>query len=219
MIDVKNVRTFGWGEALHGMRNSYNSWEKQDSKMTYLSSGLFYLNIGPEDLALCKKLAKAGGSHAKFRRMITIYCDITAPLYWWKEFDTYKVGTVANSSSTMHTIMEKPFDIWSFSTENLLMLSVEHMSQLIDILNIWRDKYLAETDEELKKKYWWQIIQLLPTSYNQKRTVMLNYEVAAHMYAERKNHKLKEWRTFCEEFIEKLPYADELITMKEGSDE
>lgn len=171
--------------------------------------------IGPNDLALMKKLVKAGTDHRKFMRMITVYVDITAPLYWWKEFDTYKVGTVANSCSTMHKIHTKRFERADFSIEHLENCNEEHwmvcIDNIISSLNVAREKYIATED----KKYWWQMIQLLPSSYNQKRTVMLNYEVLANIYKSRKNHKLDEWRELCK-WIEKLPYS-ELITYDKRS--
>ena len=212
------------------MRNPLESWEKSDC---YRSRGMlidedryeapgFY--IGPNDLNLMKKLCKAGTDHRKFMRMITVYVDITAPLYWWKEFDTYKVGTVANSCSTMHCIHKKEFTPDDFSREHLLTgypdikfedplnqntVSIdptETLEIIIDILNKARDEYLVTKD----KKYWWQMIQLLPTSYNQKRTVMLNYEVLANIYKSRKDHKLTEWHDFCD-WIKTLPYSKLIV--------
>lgn len=218
MIGITNVETYGWDEAIRGMRNSWNSWDKSDSSPAFkIGSCPTSPMLGENDLELMYRLAKAGGPHAKYRRMITVYMDISAPLYWWKEFDTYKVGTVANSCSTMHTIMKKPFDIWDFSTENLTEHSCEYIKDLIEYLNEIRDLYLACDLEENKKRYWWQVIQLLPSSYMQKRTVMLNYEVLGQMYKYRWNHKLPEWRKFCEE-IELLPYSWHLIpeTRKEN---
>jgi hypothetical protein len=170
--------------------------------------------VGENDYNLMMKLAKAGTTHSKYRRMLTVYCDITAPLYWWKEFDTYKVGTVANSCSTMHKIQEKEFTLDDFSHEHLIdddfVLSDYILKWTITMLNRARDAFLKTGD----KKYWWQMIQLLPTSYNQKRTVMMNYEVLAGIYPNRKDHKLDEWHEFCE-WIKLLPYS-ELITMEEN---
>ena len=226
MIKITDTQIFGWEAAIRGMRNAMNSWKKSDS---YRSRGMlinedryeapgFY--IGPNDLNLMKKLCKAGTDHRKFMRMITVYVDITAPLYWWKEFDTYKVGTVANSCSTMHTIHKKAFSHGDFSCEQLLdepvidrdgriVSSQASLNLTIDILNAYRKSFIDAKD----KKYWWQMIQLLPTSYNQKRTVMLNYEVLANMYKSRKDHKLDEWHEFCD-WIRELPYS-ELITAEE----
>lgn len=217
MIKFENAEIVGWEHAIQGMRNPMNSWEKSDSMIicprgtTLLPT---YFEVGPNDLALMKKLVKAGTDHRKFMRMITVYVDITAPLYWWKEFDTYKVGTVANSCSTMHKIHTKRFERADFSIEHLENCEEEHwmvcMDNVISSLNVAREKYIATED----KKYWWQMIQLLPSSYNQKRTVMLNYEVLANIYNARKYHKIDEWRELCK-WIEKLPYS-ELIT---GGDE
>lgn len=208
MIKIENVEVMGWEHAIRGMRNPLNSWEKSDSELY----GGGYC-VGPNDLDLMKRLVRAGTDHRKFMRMITVYLDITAPLYWWKEFDTYKVGTVANSCSTMHKIHAKEFTLEDFSCGHLLN-SVDTFNVIpravfeatIKCLNENRRLYLQTKD----KKYWWQMIQLLPSSYNQKRTVMLNYEVLANMYKSRRNHKLDEWREFCD-WIETLPYS-ELIT-------
>ena len=201
MIKIEKTDVFGWESAIRGMRNPMNSWDKSDS---YKAAGMFF--IGENDFALMKKLVKAGSDHSKFMRMINVTCDITAPLYWWKEYDTYKVGTVANSCSTMHKIHAKEFVWEDFSTEHMLVDSRGHMVCVIDLLNWYRQKFIETTDKE----YWWQMIQLLPTSYNQKRTVQLNYAVLRNMYHSRKNHKLDEWRNFCE-WVETLPYS-ELIT-------
>ena len=192
---------------IRGMRNPMNSWDKSDSK--------FYedvdfdpddypcgFKLGHNDLDLMKRLIKSGTDHRKFMRMIPVYVDITAPLYWWKEFDTYKVGTVANSCSTMHKIQEKKFTIEDFSCEHLQAPMVEILKHTIHGLNDARDAYLSSKD----KLMWWQMIQLLPSSYNQKRSVMLNYEVLANMYKSRKNHKLDEWRDFCK-WMEDLPFS------------
>ena len=233
MIKLENHEVMGWEHVVRGMRNPLNSWDKSDSGRCWdfdscvtcpmegacseADADQTYF-IGNNDLALMKKLRKAGPDHRKFMRMITVYVDITAPLYWWKEFDTYKVGTVANSCSTMHTIHKKEFTFDDFSHEHLITTmgeSYEAMDCLADIifcLNKYRDLYL-EADVDKQKTYWQQLIQLLPSSYNQKRTVMLNYEVLANMYKSRKNHKLDEWHVFCD-WIETLPYS-ELITGEE----
>lgn len=270
MIKLENLEVTGWEHAIRGMRNPMNSWDKSDTG--WVDDGLEggecidldfeYLRkkvIGPNDHDLMMKLRNAGTDHRKFMRMITVYVDITAPLYWWKEFDTYKVGTVANSCSTMHKIHEKEFTLDDFSYEHLIdsvsdepfnlevpngvtvcvdddtgCLAIAchgsyhegcsytdslYLSQkdilsmfIIPALNINREAYLKTID----KKYWWQIIQLLPTSYNQKRTVMLNYEVLANIYKSRRNHKLDEWCDLCKR-IEKLPYS-ELITGSKKSE-
>lgn len=236
MINIENVSLYGWEAAIRGMRNPMNSWEKSDSNFnTYF---LLRQQIGENDLALMKKLAAAGTDHSKFMRMITVTCDITAPIYWWKEFDTYKVGTVRNSCSTMHKIHEKEFTIDDFSHEYLTKLGVSTLSDTIDTLNIYRNYYVygrkfddpmygmsadermfyfgLEDKKEIKpndKHIWWQMIQLLPSSYNQRSTVQLNYQVLKNIYHSRKNHKLDEWRSFCD-WIESLPYS-ELITGEE----
>lgn len=214
MIKFENVEVMGWEHAIRGMRNPMNSWEKSDSHYLYPRGGVparVYFDVGDNDLALMKKLVKAGTDHRKFMRMITVYVDITAPLYWWKEFDTYKVGTVANSCSTMHKIADKEFTLEDFSHEHLMgydelnwgdTVPLVTLECVIRALNVYREKYLETKD----KQYWWQMIQLLPSSYNQKRTVMLNYEVLANIYNARKNHKLDEWRELCE-WIEGLPYS------------
>ena len=235
MIKLENYEVLGWEHAIRGMRNPMNSWEKSDSK--WYSIGIPTRNqaaindkclsqkycLGDNDLDLMKRLRNAGTDHRKFMRMITVYVDITAPLYWWKEFDTYKVGTVANSCSTMHKIAAKEFTLEDFSCEHLYaeddidgmyysttaeeeFTSTDVLKVVIEALNNYRKMYLSTKD----KKEWWQMIQLLPSSYNQKRTVMLNYEVLANIYKSRKNHKLDEWHDFCR-WIEQLPYS-ELIT-------
>lgn len=224
MIKIENTEVMGWEAAIRGMRNPMNSWKKSDTGW-YLTgtpgtnpaaANDKYLRekycIGDNDLDLMTRLSKAGTDHRKFMRMIAVYADITAPLYWWKEFDTYKVGTVANSCSTMHKIAEKEFEMSDFSCEHLKPTSIKMMHDIIDILNKYRADYNNPEAEKLgvKKDYWWQMIQLLPSSYNQRRTVMLNYEVLANIYKSRKDHKLDEWRTFCS-WIETLPYS-ELIT-------
>ena len=236
MIKIEHVETLGWEAAIRGMRNPMNSWEKSDSEWHLIGTpgtnqavaNDKYLRekycIGNNDLDLMKRLCNAGTDHRKFMRMITVYMDITAPLYWWKEFDTYKVGTVANSCSTMHKIADKEFTLEDFSWEHLITReqplvegvdaveppnAIWLMNRIIQTLNQYRNLYLQTKD----KKYWWQMIQLLPSSYNQRRTVMLNYEVLANMYKSRRNHKLDEWVDFCAE-IERLPHS-ELITKKE----
>lgn len=268
MIKIENTEVMGWEAAIRGMRNPLNSWEKSDSgyKCPYLKPEVGHtpsccrenMCIGPNDLDLMKRLRNAGTDHRKFMRMITVYVDITAPLYWWKEFDTYKVGTVANSCSTMHKIAEKEFDRSDFSHEHIpfgsdaysdtwdiktsdmffcvnkedeIYLSSEDiLDYTIMALNHYRTEYLETKD----KKYWWQMIQLLPSSYNQKRTVMMNYEVLANIYKSRRNHKLDEWAEtklvgdrpsnmypnkltngFCD-WIKTLPYS-ELITGNFGN--
>ena len=224
MIKVENTEVVGWEHAIRGMRNPLNSWDRSDSDFVdvfddYVDSQSYHLksvNIGENDLELMSGLAKNGSVHAKYRRMITVYVDITAPFYWWKEFDTYKVGTVVNSCSTMHKIHEKAFTLDDFSYEHLLTEKETEWGDIcptitlectISALNNFRKKFLDTKD----KKYWWQMIQLLPSSYNQKRTVMLNYEVLANVYEHRKHHKLDEWREFCK-WIDGLPYS-KIITI------
>lgn len=239
MIKIENVEVMGWEHVIRGMRNPMNSWDKSDSGIckggdngigckncagydcehTYDDS----FQLGKADHDLMIRLAAGGPVHAKYRRMIVVYLDITAPLYWWKEFDTYKVGTVANSCSTMHKIAEKEFTLEDFSCEHLNVSSKKILSFVIAELNMIRERYLDYdelsefTKDKLKKRYpqlkkdiWWQMIQLLPTSYNQKRTIMLNYEVLAGIYPMRKNHKLDEWREFCQ-WIEQLPYSEIIV--------
>ena len=221
MIKIENAETMGWEAAIRGMRNPMNSWEKSDSfwngKLNY-STGNPDWHIGSNDFDLMKRLRNAGTDHRKFMRMIVVYTDITAPLYWWKEFDTYKVGTVANSCSTMHKIHAREFTLEDFSCEHLIDEPVgeeelydpyKHFYNTILCLNACRNAYLETKD----KKYWWQMIQLLPSSYNQRRTVMLNYEVLANIYRSRINHKLDEWRDFCE-WIKTLPYSEIIIGEK-----
>ena len=234
MLKIENTEVTGWEAAIRGMRNPMNSWEKSDSGLAcsqnknnicdihctadnYCKPFDKYL-IGPNDLDLMTRLRNSGTDHRKFMRMITVYLDIAAPLYWWKEFDTYKVGTVANSCSTMHKIHAKEFTLEDFSCEHLLessdadwgdVVGKSVLEHVIFSLNVYRGLYLSTKD----KKYWWQMIQLLPSSYNQKRTVMLNYEVLANIYKSRRNHKLDEWHIFCD-WIESLPYS-ELITGEE----
>lgn len=243
MIKIENTEVLGWEAAIRGMRNPMNSWEKSDStwvetvntfdKNDIPLTILGHYEIGPNDHKLMMNLAKAGSVDAKYRRMIVVYADITAPLYWWKEFDTYKIGTVANSCSTMHKIHSKEFTLEDFSCEHLLMSSdassnnidvpfipvdqekTVHtspnglMNTIVLMLNECRTLYLETKD----KRYWWQMIQLLPSSYNQHRTIMLNYEVLAGIYPKRKDHKLDEWHDFCD-WIKSLPYS-EIITLEE----
>ena len=224
MIKFEHTEVMGWEHAIRGMRNPMNSWEKSDSEKIYWN-GTWYTNdpvfrsyftdyginlmLGPNDLDLMKRLRNAGTDHRKFMRMITVYVDITAPLYWWKEFDTYKVGTVANSCSTMHKIADKEFAVDDFSHEHLMDGGNYILNSTVDMLNEYRTRYLKTKD----KQYWWQMIQLLPSSYNQKRTVMMNYEVLANIYKSRKNHKLDEWAINFIQWIESLPQS-ELITGK-----
>ena len=258
MIKLENTEVVGWEHAIRGMRNPKNSWDRMDSKQCidscddcdnfsvcnpnfesyfrkFWEGGSIDCDyaIGPNDHKLMMNLAKGGPVHAKYRRMIVVYVDITAPLYWWKEFDTYKVGTVANSCSTMHKIHDKEFTLDDFSCEHLierdgdeikgykccvedggegysLIFPLRFMKMMVDLLNEARQCYLDTKD----KKYWWQMIQLLPSSYNQKRTIMLNYEVLVGMYRDRKNHKLDEWRVFCE-WIKSLPYSELIIGEQE----
>jgi hypothetical protein len=223
MILFEETEVVGWRHAIRGMRNPKNSWDKSDSFDAYDCAKCGVVDrdgicnpkehncepfrcyeIGPNDSGLMTTLRNAGTDHRKFMRMIVVYVDITAPLYWWKEFDTYKVGTVANSCSTMHKIHAKEFTVGDFSTEHLTDDSLDMLeNHLIFGLNSYRKDFLETRD----KKNWWQLIQMLPSSYNQKRTIMLNYEVLANMYHSRKNHKLDEWREFCS-WIESLPYSE-----------
>lgn len=202
MIKIEETNVYGFEAAIRGMRNPKNSWKKSDS---VLVDG-YKWHMGENDMKLAKTLAGAGTDHGKFLRMINVTVDITAPLYWWKEFDTYKVGTVANSCSTMHKIHAKEFTLDDFSHEHLeLNFYRVCLEQVMHCLNVAREEFLKSND----KTYWWQMIQLLPTSYNQKRTVQLNYAVLLNMYHARKNHKLDEWHEFCE-WIESLPYFAEI---------
>ena len=221
MIKIENVEVTGWEHAIRGMRNPMNSWDKSDTKwVDYKSNIDAFIDmdvdnmsikvVGENDFDLMKKLTKAGTDHRKFMRMIVMYVYVTAPLYWWKEFDTYKVGTVRNSCSTMHKITDKEFTLDDFSYEHMSYDMVDVLNEIIEALNIRRDDFL----ETKQKTFWWDIIQILPSSYNQRATVMLNYEVLRNIYHARKNHKLDDWRAFCK-WIESLPYS-ELIT---GGDE
>lgn len=202
MIKFEKEYVCGWKPAIRGMRNPMNSWDRMDSY--FIPEDEFC--AGPDDYKLMMQLAKNGPVHAKYRRMIVVYVDITAPLYWWKEMDTYKVGTVANSCSTMHKIAAKEFTLSDFSCENLGDISLDALKYTINTLNYNLRLYIGSKE----KNYWWQMIQLLPSSYNQKRTLMLNYEVLANIYASRKDHKLDEWRSFCN-FIENLPCSEIII--------
>lgn len=194
MIEITQVEVTGWKHAIRGMRNPMNSWSKSDSNDN---------NIGESDKDLMERLSNAGTDHRKFMRMVVVYLDINAPLYWWKEFDTYKVGTVANSCSTMHKIQAKEFVMEDFSFDHLNEKSIEKVVKpTLEMLNEYRNLFI----ETKNKDYWWQMIQLLPSSYNQKRTVSLNYEVLANIYKSRKAHKLDEWRVFCK-WIESLPLS------------
>lgn len=238
MLKIENTKVVGFEEAIRGMRNPMNSWSKSDSYNTYIvdeqtqEAAPYEFFLGEKDHDLAVRLASGGPVHGKYKRMIVVYCDITAPLYWWKEFDTYKVGTVANSCSTMHKIHAKEFTTEDFSDDHLINYvmgrsvylnegidasisigSEEHryypfsiLEVVIASLNTCRELYLQTND----KRYWWQMIQLLPSSYNQKRTVMMNYEVLTNIYNSRRDHKLDEWHTLCD-WIEQLPDSD-LIT-------
>ena len=212
MIKIENVDVYGWEAAIRGARNPMNSWDKSDSYWTHiedpetLETANFQYFVGDNDYRLLKNLADAGPDHGKYLRMITVAVDLTAPLYWWKEFDTYKVGTVANSCSTMHKIHANPFTLDDFSHEQMTCDAIAILNLVIDHLNQRRQDFL----ETKRKIFWWDLIQLLPTSYNQRRTVLLNYAVLRAMYHARKNHKLDEWRVFCE-WIRSLPHS-ELIT-------
>lgn len=232
MIRIENTETFGWKGAVRGMRNPMNSWNKSDSVFEKLYSfpedslvSVSCVQLGVNDLTLMMKLRQGGADDRKFMRMIHVQLDITAPLYWWKEFDTYKIGTVANSCSTMHKIHSRDLTLDDFSHENLGVLVpaelndgeevyqnlwIEMLKETIKAINIARYQYETEPNSSLRKKYWEQMIQLLPSSYNQRRTVDLNYEVLVNMYHARNHHKLNEWRVFCD-WVKTLPYAKELI--------
>ena len=233
MIKIENSEVLGWEHAIRGMRNPMNSWEKSDSgycgrdllrdcrtcvhRNTSYPACYSGFDLGPNDHDLMMRLRNAGTDHRKYMRMIAVYVDVTAPLYWWKEFDTYKIGTVANSCSTMHKIAAREFTLEDFSHEHVTTRSLELLIMTVKYLNECRDLYInyeisdnGGFPKPTKKELWWQMIQLLPNSYNQRRTVMLNYEVLANIYKSRKNHKLDEWREFCT-WIESLPYS-EIIT-------
>lgn len=233
MLKIENTEVIGWEHAIRGMRNPKNSWEKTDSypavdcgkcgkieregickKEDRDCTGFECFEVGPNDLKLMTTLRNAGTDHRKFMRMITVYLDITAPLYWWKEFDTYKIGTVANSCSTMHKIAAKEFVLDDFSHEHLQDDSVAVLESVIHTLNVHREWFNNKVLDDPKID-WWQMIQLLPSSYNQKRTVMLNYEVLANIYKSRRHHKLDEWHTLCD-WIEGLPYSELITGEKKG---
>lgn len=225
MIKIEKTEVSGWEAAIRGMRNPLNSWDKSDSEPcwspTAPGGGCFNCEnkhtpncnanqyiVGQNDLDLMKRLVKSGSDHSKFMRMLVVTVDVTAPFYWWKEYDTYKVGTVANSCSTMHKLTAKEFTMNDFSFEDCDQWTKDNVCRcIIDALNMHRNKYLATKDKEI----WRQMVQLLPSSYNQKRTLLLNYAVLRNIYHSRKNHKLTEWHTFCA-WVESLPYS-ELITM------
>ena len=219
MIEIENIETWGFEHAIRGMRNPMNSWDKSDSFFYENGANTVVRMLGEADLSLMRRLYKAGSEHRKYLRQIFVSMDIIAPLYWWKEFDTYKVGTVANSCSTMHTIHKKEFELEDFSHEHLIddkdemfnddelfgYTGIVTLTSTIDNLNFWRNKYLKHKD----KKYWWQMIQLLPISYNQRRTVTMNYENVVNMIHQRPEHKLDEWNAFVK-YLEHLPYIKEI---------
>lgn len=221
MIEIFNIQTSGWDTAIRGMRNSYDSWDKSDSVWeddvqsdgySVWKVGERVYRLGNNDLELAARLSKLGSSESKFRRMIHVFCDIKAPLYWWKQFDTYKVGTVCLSTSTMHSITKRDFVIDDFSMNQYMSAEFgNHMLSTINILNELRKRYLECEDPTWKKMYWSDIIQLLPESYNQLRTIDMNYEVLSHMVDDRLYHKLNEWQEFCRKMLANLPYARELI--------
>ena len=214
MIKVENIETWGFKHAIRGLRNPMNSWDKSDSEFDIQyyddegNEGTYYaVELGANDLDLMHRLYKAGTEHRKYLRQIFVSMDITAPLYWWKEFDTYKIGTVSNSCSTMHKIHSKEFTLDDFSTDHLTDFSWNRLDDLITHLNICREKFIETKDKE----YWWQMIQLLPSSYNQKRTITMNYENAVTIIKQRLGHKLDEWRDFVIVLIEQLPYLNEIM--------
>ena len=232
MLKIEKTDIHGWEAAIRGARNSFNSWDKSDSyenyDVKYENDSLGqvveihepYYRVGAADIALMKKLAKAGPSHAKYRRFITVTMDVTGPLYWWKEMDTYKVGTVGNSCSTMHKIADKEFELEDFSHEHLAVYAKGLLCETVKALNEYRKLYINYNSDNFevkgcptKKDIWWQMIQLLPSSYNQKRTLLVNYEVLSNIYHQRKGHRLDEWKTFCD-WIEGLPMS-EIITGEE----
>lgn len=236
MLKVENIvlpSTEQWKACIHGMRNPMNSWDRSDSydavdckkcgkveregickKEDRDCTGFECYALGNNDLNLMQRLFKGGTEHRKYLRMLPVYMDITAPLYWWKEFDTYKVGTVTNSCSTMHKLTYKPFTLDDFSNENLESIWLDELNQVIDKLNVARDGYLKAMKDSnplvSPKDYWWQMIQLLPSSYNQKRTVMMNYEVAVNIIRQRTGHKLNEWHTLVDA-LKELPYMKEIM--------
>lgn len=224
MLTIENVEVFGFEAAIRGMRNPKNSWANSDSHYGCYDetcdscpdgSGCHYVQsiyqVGEKDLKLMQTLAAAGSDHGKFMRMLNVSLDIVAPLYWWNEFDTYKVGTVADSCSKMHKLLYKPFELRDFSFDQLTKdIEVGVAKPLVDTLNGLRTAYYGIDDERIKKQIWYAILQLLPESYNQRRTVQLNYQVLKNQYHARKNHKQFKWHTYCE-WVETLPYAKELI--------
>ena len=218
MIKIEKVSVYGFEEAIRGMRNPMNSWDRSDSYQTAiedpdtLETARYEYFVGENDKTLMTTLSKLGGPHAKFRRMIVVYLDITAPLYWWKQFDTYKVGTVSDSCSTMHTLHKRDLDITDFSTEWLTGTSQTAFQGVIDAINLCRRLY----EQTQSKDDWYQMIQLLPSSYNQRATIDLNYQTLRHIYKQRRNHKLKEWQDFCDWCETGLPQVY-LITMNGGT--
>ena len=225
-IKIENIQTMGWEGALRGMRNPLNSWDKADS--AYASDiertdtniaaygtklDRYDFVIGQNDLALCLKLIKAGSEHRKFLRMIHVQMDITAPLYWWKEFDTYKVATTSNSCSTMHRIAAKPFKLDDFSYEHLSELGDGMLEDIVDYMNFWRNRYLENPSNKL---IWWQMIQLLPSSYDQRRTIDMNMETVLNILHQRSHHKLDEWIELCDTMLKKIPYCQEFYDAMKG---
>ena len=225
-IKIENIQTMGWEGALRGMRNPLNSWDKADS--AYASDiertdtniaaygtklDRYDFVIGQNDLALCLKLIKAGSEHRKFLRMIHVQMDITAPLYWWKEFDTYKVATTSNSCSTMHRIAAKPFKIDDFSYEHLSELGDGMLEDIVDYMNFWRNRYLENPSNKL---IWWQMIQLLPSSYDQRRTIDMSMETVLNILYQRSHHKLDEWIELCDTMLKKIPYCQEFYDAMKG---
>lgn len=214
MIKLEKTDVYGWESAVRGMRNPMNSWNKIDSHWEYAEDGKPTYKLGDADLHLMQTLSNSGNDHAKFLRMIHVTVDVTAPLYWWKEADTYKVGTTANSCSTMHKIQAKEFVLDDFSHEHLINGTSKIMLKaVLDLMNQYRNQYL----DTKNKEYWWQMIQLLPSSYNQKRTWDLNYQVLKNIYHARKNHKLDEWHDVCS-WIESLPYSELIIGVVDGKE-
>lgn len=209
MITFEHTQALGFDHAIRGMRNAMESWDKSDSYWWAAADDLPHIYfVGENDLSRMKKLSMAGSDHRKYLRMIVVYADIVAPRYWWEQFSTYRIGVVMNSCSTMHKIHSKEIKVSDFSTENLMEGALFHLKRTIEFLNIAREKFVETKD----KKLWWQMIQMLPQSYNQRRTVMISYEALANIYKARKDHKLDEWRMFCR-WIEELPYS-EIITGK-----
>ncbi len=206
MIKIENTSVMNMDNAMRGARNPLNSWARIDSYTD--ENGQFV--FGPNDLDLAKRLSRAGTDHRKYLRMIFICVDVTAPIYWWKEYDTYKIATVSNSTSTMHKIHSKPFEMSDFSTDHMTEESLKAMEGFVEYLETVRLKYIETKD----KKYWYDMIQLLPSSYNQKRTLTFNYETAANIFRSRKDHKLDEWHEFCD-WIRELPYAKQIVTLEE----